>query len=557
MRETPKSDYTGCIVIDPLTRIEGHLRMEVHVENGLIVDARSCGTLFRGIENILVGRDPRDAQHFTQRTCGVCTYTHALCSVRALEDAMGIEIPTNATHIRNLVLGVQFMHDHLVHFYHLHGLDFIDISTVVDANLSKTCELAQQLSESPYAREDFQETQDKIQKLISSKQMGPFAGAYSIGGHPAYYLSPEENLILVTHYLKALRLQVKTAQAMAIIGAKNPHTQFLIAGGVTCYDFLNPDSMQLFYSLYEETLDFIRHILIPDILLISDKYKDWSRYGDVSNLLAFGEFPQPQNERNLENRWLRPGVIYNKDLSRVHKFEPEKIAEHIHHSWYKGKTVSSPAYGDTEPAFTKMGDYEQYSWMKAPRYNNQVVETGPLAQMMVSYAQGHEDVRKNMDFMLKSLDMEIGQMYSVLGRTIARAVQCLTVGEHVKNMYLDLLSNLANGDNQICEDVEVPEYAQGVGYLTAPRGGLSHWMQINEGLISNFQLVVPSTWNFGPRDLQDRPGPVESALIGTPIIDPKRPVEVLRSVHAFDPCIACAVHVIDMADNTETKIQIL
>ncbi len=557
MKITPQSDYTGCIVIDPLTRIEGHLRMEVHLENGLIVDARSCGTLFRGIENILVGRDPRDAQHFTQRTCGVCTYTHALCSIRALEDAINIEIPANATLIRNLVLGIQFMHDHLVHFYHLHGLDFIDISFVVEADIAKTCELAQQISERPYAREDFQEAKNKIRKLINSKQMGPFAGAYSIGGHPAYYLSAEENLILVTHYLKALRLQVKTAQAMAIIGAKNPHTQFLIAGGVTCYDFLQPENMQLFYSLYEETLDFIRHILIPDIILISKKYKDWVNYGDTHNLMSFGEFPEVNNERKLENRWLKPGVIYNKDLSTVHPFEPEKIAEHIQHSWYKGRAVSSPAYGDTEPAFTQMGDANQYSWMKAPRYNNLVVETGPLAQMLISYAQGHEEVRKNLNFMLTAIDIKIEQMYSVLGRTIARAVQCLTIGEQVKNIYLELLQNITSGNNQICDDVEVPDYAQGVGYLTAPRGGLSHWMQINKGLISNFQLVVPSTWNFGPRDLQGRPGPVESALIGTPIVDPKRPVEILRSVHAFDPCIACAVHVIDAKNDFETTVKIL
>ncbi len=557
MKLTPQSDYTGCIIIDPLTRIEGHLRMEVHVENGLIVDARSCGTLFRGIENILVGRDPRDAQHFTQRTCGVCTYTHALCSIRALEDAINTEIPANATLIRNLVLGIQFMHDHLVHFYHLHGLDFIDISFVIEADIDKTCELARKISERPYAKEDFQEAKDKIRKLINSKQMGPFAGAYSIGGHPAYYLSAEENLILVTHYLKALRLQVKTAQAMAIIGAKNPHTQFLIAGGVTCYDFLKPENMRAFYELYEETFGFIRHILIPDIILISSQYKDWANYGDTYNLLSFGEFPEVNNERILENRWLKPGVIYNKDLSNVHPFEPEKIAEHIHYSWYKGRSVSSPAYGDTEPSFTHMGDQDQYSWMKAPRYNNLVVETGPLAQMLISYAQGHPQVRNNLDFMLKATEIKIEQMYSVLGRTIARAVQCLTIAEQVKNIYLELLANLTSGNNQICEDVEVPEYAQGVGYLTAPRGGLSHWMQINNGLISNFQLVVPSTWNFGPRDLQGRPGPVEKALIGTPIIDPKRPVEILRSVHAFDPCIACAVHVIDQRNNIETTINVL
>ena len=556
-KTTPKSDFTGCIVIDPLTRIEGHLRMEVHVENGFISEARSCGTLFRGIENILIGRDPQDAQHFTQRTCGVCTYTHALCTTRALEDAIGIEIPKNATLIRNMVLGIQYMHDHLVHFYHLHGLDFIDIASVTDADVQKTAKLAASISDKPFLEADFQETKNKIKGLIDSQQLGPFAGAYSTGGHPAYYLDAESNLLLVTHYLKALRLQVKTARAMAVFGAKNPHTQFIIAGGITCYESLKPENLELFYSLYEETFMFIHTILIPDMILLGNEYKDWTNYGEGINFLTFGEFPMPGKERDLESRWLKPGYILNKDLSKVYPFEPEKIAEHIRHSWYKGEEVLSPYDGVTEPAYTKMGDLDRYSWMKAPRYDDKVMETGPLAQMLISYARGHPEVTENMDFMLDKLNIKIEALFSTIGRTVARAVECLTISQQVHVWYHELVANLASGDIQICEDVEIPQNAQGVGYLTAPRGGLSHWMRIEDGLISNFQLVVPSTWNFGPRDNKGRPGPVESSLIGTPVADPKRPVEILRSVHAFDPCIACSVHVIDNATNESREFKIL
>ncbi len=556
-KTTPKGDYTGCIVIDPLTRIEGHLRMEIHVENGYVSDARSCGTLFRGIENILIGRDPQDAQHFTQRTCGVCTYTHSLCTTRALEDAIGIEIPKNATLIRNLVLGIQYLHDHLVHFYHLHGLDFIDIASVIDADVQKTAKLAASISDHPFSEIDFEETKTKIQGLIDSKQLGPFANAYSAGGHPAYYLAPEANLLVATHYLKALRLQVKTAQAMAIFGAKNPHTQFLIAGGVTCYESLKTESLEAFYDLYKETSNFINHILIPDIILVSSEYRDWTQYGGGSNLLTFGEFPVAGKERDLESRWLKPGYILNKDLSKVYTFEPDKIAEHIRHSWYKGEEIRAPFDGVTEPAFTKMGDLDRYSWMKSPRYDNTVMETGPLAQILVSYAQGHTEVTRNMEFMLNKLNMTTDDLFSTIGRTVARAVECLTISQEIDVWYKDLVSNLASGDIQICEDVTIPDNAQGVGYLTAPRGGLSHWMRIENGVIANFQLVVPSTWNFGPRDNQGRRGPVEAALIGTPVADPKRPVEILRNVHAFDPCIACSVHVIDNATNEGRDFRIL
>ncbi len=556
-KKTPTSDYTGCIVIDPLTRIEGHLRLEIHVENGYVTEARSCGTLFRGIENILIGRNPEDVQHFTQRTCGVCTYTHALCTTRALEDTMKTVIPPNATYIRNIVLGIQYMHDHLVHFYHLHGLDFIDVSSVIDADIQKTLKLANELSTQPYTEIDFRETKYKIQKLIDSDQLGPFAGAYSTGGHPAYYLSAEANLLLTTHYLKALRLQVKTARAMAIFGAKNPHTQFLIAGGVTCYEALREENLDEFYKLYKETFDFIENILVPDITLIANEYRDWSAFGGSQNFLTFGEFPDTEKVRDLDARWLKPGLILNRDLSIIHPFEPKKIAEHIGHSWYKGEPIQHPINGTTIPEFTKMGDLDRYSWMKSPRYDGLAVETGPLAQMLVSYAQGHPEVTTNLNDLLKKLNMSVDDLFSTIGRTISRVVQCYTVAQQVDVWFQALKNNLASGDLQICKKVDIPDYATGIGYLNAPRGGLSHWMKIEHGVVSNFQLVVPSTWNFGPIDNFGQKGPVENALIGTPVYDPKRPIEILRTVHAFDPCIACSVHVIDSLTNESSTHKIL
>lgn len=557
MRNTPKSDFTGCIVIDPLTRIEGHLRMEIHVENGHVSEARSCGTLFRGLENILIGRDPQDAQHFTQRTCGVCTYTHALCTTRALEDAANIEIPKNATLIRNIVLGLLFMHDHIVHFYHLHGLDFFDVEAVGRADIARTTELAKSISEQPYDAIDFEETQLKIAKLAKSGQLGPFANSYSMGGHPAYYLAPEANLLFITHYLKALRLQVRTARAMAIFGAKNPHTQFLIAGGVTCYESLEKENLDAFYELYKETATFIEHILVPDTILIAKEYKDWTKYGVTRNFLAFGEFPKGGEERNLDTRWLQPGIIFNKNLSKVHPVNPDKIEEHIRHSWYKGKAFYSPKYGKTEPNFTQLGDLDRYSWMKAPRYDGKVMETGPIAQILVSYAQGHKEIKANTDYMLEKLDMPIDCLFSIIGRGVARAIECKTIADQIDVWYHELLANLAAGDLQICEDMETPQKAFGVGYMMAPRGALSHWMRIEDGLIANFQLVVPSTWNFGPKDYLEQSGLVESALIGIPVVDPSRPVEILRAVHAFDPCMACSVHVIDTATGEGKDFRIL
>lgn len=554
VRKTPQSSFTGPVVIDPLTRIEGHLRIEVEVQNGRVKDARSVGTLFRGLETILVGRDPRDVQHFTQRTCGVCTYTHALCSTRALEDAIKVEIPKNATYIRNLVLGMQYLHDHIVHFYHLHALDFVDVTSALQADPIKAAKLCSSISPRPTSADDLKAVQAKLKAFVESGQLGPFTNAYFLGGHPAYYLDPEANLIATAHYLEALRLQVKAARAMAVFGAKNPHTQFLVAGGVTCYESLTPERINEFEGLYKEVNEFVNQVYIPDLLLVGGAYKDWTKIGGTTNFMTFGEFPG--DERKLETRWLKPGVLFDRKLE-VLPFDPSKIEEHVRHSWYAGDKAHKPFQGVTEPRFTFMGDKDRYSWMKAPRYDGRAVETGPLAQILVAYLSGNGDVKPVVDTVLQTLNLTPADLFSTLGRTAARGIETAVIAKKTGELLEAYKANVASGDKKIVENCEVPDKGEGVGFVNAPRGGLSHWLVIENKKVANFQLVVPSTWNLGPRCANGIPSAVEEALMDTPIADPKRPVEILRTVHSFDPCIACAVHVIDGRTNEVSKFTIL
>lgn len=557
---TPMSSYSGPVVVDPLTRIEGHLRIEVEVEKGKVKDVRSCGTLFRGLEMILKGRDPRDVQHFTQRTCGVCTYTHALASTRALEDAIfnasHKDIPANATYIRNLVLGQLFLHDHIVHFYHLHALDWVDVTSALQADPSKAASLANSISSRPTKAEDLRAVQDKLKAFVASGQLGPFTNAYFLSGHPAYYLEPEANLVATAHYLEALRVQVEAARGMAVFGGKNPHPQFLVAGGVTCYDALTPERIKEFEEIYKKTAAFVRDVYIPDLLLVAGAYKDWAGIGGTHDFMTMGDFPKAGGERKLESRWLKPGIIYNRDLAHVQDFDPTKISEHIRHSWYDGDKADNPYDEKTEPKFTHMGDKDRYSWLKAPRYDEHSTETGPLACVLVNYAKGNPDIKPLVDMVLQKLSVGPEALFSTLGRTAARGIETLAIANKMASMLEEFKDNIRS-DKQIVEDLEVPQESKGVGFVEAPRGGLSHWIRIEKGRVGNFQLVVPTTWNLGPRDANNVLGPCEEALMGTPIADPKRPVEILRTVHAFDPCIACAVHVIDGETNEVRKFKVL
>lgn len=391
---------------------------------------------------------------------------------------------------------------------------------------------------------------------MASGQLGPFTNAYFLGGHPAYYLEPEANLVATAHYLEALRVQVEAARGMAVFGGKNPHPQFLVAGGVTCYDALTPERIKEFEEIYKKTAAFVRDVYIPDLLLVAGAYKDWAGIGGTHDFMTMGDFPKAGGERKLESRWLKPGIIYNRDLAHVQDFDPTKISEHIRHSWYDGDKADNPYDEKTEPKFTHMGDKDRYSWLKAPRYDEHSTETGPLACVLVNYAKGNPDIKPLVDMVLQKLSVGPEALFSTLGRTAARGIETLAIANKMASMLEEFKDNIRS-DKQIVEDLEVPQESRGVGFVEAPRGGLSHWIRIEKGRVGNFQLVVPTTWNLGPRDANNVLGPCEEALMGTPIADPKRPVEILRTVHAFDPCIACAVHVIDGETNEVRKFKVL
>lgn len=549
--------FKGPIVVDPVTRIEGHLKIEVEVDQGKVTNVWSSSQLFRGLELILQGRDPRDAQHFTQRSCGVCTYVHALASTRCVDNAVGVDakLPDNARLIRNLVLAAQYLHDHIVHFYHLHALDWVDVTAALTADPKKAASIANSISPRQTKAEDLKAVQDKVKGLVDSGQLGIFTNAYFLGGHDAYYLPAEVNLIATAHYLEALHLQVKAARAMAVFGAKNPHTQFTVVGGVTCYDGLTDKRIAEFTELFKETKQFIDECYIPDLLAVASYYKDWAGIGGTTNFMTFGEFPYVESD--MASRWLPAGVIYNRDLSKVEAFDPKLITEHVRHSWYQGDKDHHPYKGVTEPQYTSYEDRDRYSWMKAPRYNKTSVETGPLASMLIAYATGHPEVKKTVDYVLNHLGVGPAALFSTLGRTAARGIETKVVADKLMDWVNELTENVKSGNTKIYQDWKMPDEAEGVGFVTAPRGALSHWIKIKKGKIENFQLVVPSTWNLGPRCAEGKLSAVEEALIGTPIADPERPVEILRTVHAYDPCIACGVHVIDSRTNQVRKFKVM
>ncbi|MGE4298530.1 MAG: nickel-dependent hydrogenase large subunit [Desulfovibrionaceae bacterium] len=549
-----KKDYSGKVVVDPVTRIEGHLRIEVEVEGGKVKNAWSSSVLFRGLETILKGRDPRDAQHFTQRSCGVCTYVHALASTRAVDNCVGVKIPKNATIIRNLVMASQFMHDHLVHFYHLHALDWVDVVSALSADPVKAAKIANTISPRPTKAADLKAVQDKLKAFVEAGQLGPFTNAYFLGGHDAYYLPPEVNLIATAHYLEALKLQVKAARAMAIMGAKNPHTQFTVVGGVTCYDALRPERIAEYVALYEETKKFIDEVYIPDLLAVAGFYKDWAGIGGTTNFMSFGEFPS--DEYDLNSRYIPAGVIFDRKIGDVQPFKPEEIMEHVKYSWYKGDKAHHPYDGVTDPKYTDLHGEDRYSWMKAPRYMGKSTEVGPLATCLVAYGKNHPTIKPLVDYVLGALGVGPEALFSTLGRTAARGIECKAISDQGLTWVKELSENIKSGNTKIYEEWEYPAESQGVGFVNAPRGGLSHWITQKGGKIENFQLVVPSTWNLGPRCGNGLLGPVEEALIGTPIADPARPVEILRTVHSYDPCIACGVHVIDSETNQVHKIKV-
>jgi Ni,Fe-hydrogenase I large subunit len=571
------------LVIDPVTRIEGHLRVEAQVAGGKVTDAWSSGTMWRGIEIVVRGRDPREAWLFAQRICGVCTTVHALASVRAVEDALGITPPVNAEYLRQLIALSQYVHDHVVHFYHLQAFDWVDVTSALKADPVKTAALQASLSSYPRGSAgDFAQVKAKLGKFMATGDMGPFTDGY--WGHPAYRLPPEVNLLAVSHYIDALTFQRSFIRIHALLGGKNPHPQSYLVGGMARPIDLNSDDavndgvLQELRLLLQDGLAFVTQAYVPDLLAIASYYPDWFRLGaGAGNYLSFGEFsatgqPPRGGGPGRTDLLFPPGIILGRDLSAVHPVDPVKITEEVARSWYTyttgddkalrpsdGQTI--PNYTGPDPPYQLLDVDGRYSWLKAPRYDGHVMEVGPLARMLVAWAGGRPRPRELLGDALRQLRLGPDALMSSMGRIVARGIETQLAAEHALTVLEALRHNIASGDTQVFDNTRWdpstwPERARGFGMHGAPRGALSHWVEITGGKVASYQAVVPTTWNASPRDAAGQRGPYEASLIGTPVAQQDRPLEILRTLHSFDPCMACAAHILD-EDGTELlKVQV-
>ncbi len=565
------------VVVDPITRIEGHLRIEAEIKDGKIQKAYSCGTMVRGIEIILKGRDPREAWAFAQRICGVCTTVHAFASIRAIEDALEIKVPINASLIRKLMIGTIFVHDHVVHFYHLHALDWVNPVQALKADPKKTSQLAKKISNYPKSTPSyFKHVQDKIKQQVERGQLGIFNKGY--WNHPEYKLPPEVNLLAIAHYLDALDWQTQIVQIHTIFGGKNPHPNFLV-GGMACPidpnsdTAINSEKLGRVKTLIEKMIDFVDNVYLPDVIAISSFYKDWFTKGEgLGNFLALGE---PYYDSHKENKWfIPPTFIENRNLNTVQDVDYSQIKEYITHSWYKysvgddkplhpfdGETVLN--YTGPKPPYEYLDVNAKYSWLKSPRYKDKPVEVGPLARTLSLYARNMYDTRELVDKSLEKLNLPIEAMFSTMGRTLARAIETHTYVHAMKNWFNMLVENIKKGNlktfnSEKWEPSTWPKGdVKGYGLMEAPRGALSHWVHIENEKIKNYQAVVPTTWNASPRDAKGQPSAYEASLVGHDLWNPHQPLEILRTIHSFDPCLACAVHLYDEENDEKIEVKVL
>ncbi|MET0115952.1 MAG: nickel-dependent hydrogenase large subunit [Sedimenticola sp.] len=566
---------TTRITVDPVTRIEGHLRIDVEVDEGRVTKAWSSGQMWRGIEKILVGRDPREAWLFTQRFCGVCTTVHAITSVRAVENALDMEVPVNAQLVRNIIQTAHAIQDHIVHFYHLSAVDWVDVVSALDADPKKAAQLAESLSDwhlnGPH---EMKAVQDRLKAFVSSGQLGPFATGY--WGHPAMKLPPEVNLLAVAHYLQALEVQNYANKIVAILGGKSPHIQNLAVGGIAnsinmdSQSVLNMERLMMIKGWIDKLDHFVKSTYMTDVPAIGAFYLDWAGYGKgVTNYLSVPDCPQDSKGTVFD---LPGGYIENGDLST---FKPitshgdpyfrDGVAESSKHAWYEGDAALHPYDGTTEPQYTDFQDEGQYSWVKAPTFYGKRAQVGPLANVFVMVASGHEGAKKYLDGAMGTLrtvsanpDIPVEALHSTIGRHAARAVRCGVMMDTLKQQWQKLIDNIATSDTDTFNPPVFPKgEVRGFGFHEAPRGALSHWVVIEDGKIKNYQAVVPSTWNSGPRDQNDEIGPYEASLMDNPVADPEKPLEVLRTVHSFDPCIACAIHMVDTEQQEIVKVKAL
>ena len=555
------------LVIDPITRIEGHLRIEAIIdENNVVVDAFSSSTMFRGIEEILKGRDPRDCGLLAMRICGVCTGTHYQRSIEAVEHAFGVTIPKNARLVRNLIQGALYLHDHIVHFYHLHALDWIDITEALKANPKAAVLEAQKWAKVSgqkawNANEDvYTAVQERVTKYVKQGRLGIFGNAY--WGSKGFKLTPEQNLIGLSHYLDALELQRELGKMMAIFGGKNPHPQSFVVGGVTCVqDIKNPARIAEFKQILKKGQRFTKEAYLPDVYMAGTMYADEALEGiggGIGNFMCFGDFNLDDLPFYKSSKLFPAGIVKNKDLSKVYEVDQSKITEDVTHAWYEGTTNLHPYDGVTKANYTGFGKKEnniayldtknKYSWIKSPLYDDQRMEVGPLARMIVGVASGNERISKYVTTFLKNGNLPTSVLFSTVGRTAARAIESELMADVMMEWVDELASNVAHGDLSTWTEFNfdnVSKDAQGYGMAEAPRGGLGHWIKIKDGKVANYQAVVPSTWNAAPRDYKGRMGAYESSLIGTKVANVDQPLEILRTIHSFDPCIACAVHIVD------------
>ncbi|WP_369115575.1 hydrogenase 2 large subunit [Edwardsiella tarda] len=563
------------ITIDPITRIEGHLRIDCEIENGKVTKAWSSGTMWRGMEDIVKGNDPRDAWMIVQRICGVCTTIHAIASVRAVESAVGAKVPVNAQYIRNLILAAHSIHDHIVHFYQLSAMDWVDITSALQADPNKCEAMLQGISAWKLnSAGEFAKVQQKIRNLVDSGQLGIFANGY--WGHKEMKLSPEVNLIAVAHYLQALECQRDANRVVAILGGKSPHIQNLAVGGVANPINLNAPSVLnlerlMYVKMFIERLgDFIEQVYKVDAAIIAANYPEWMTLGrGAKHYLSVPELPTDGDGGSF---LLPGGYIENGDMANYRPITSQQdpwliagIAESSKHSWYQDDANLKPWEGKTEPNYTGWQEDGKYSWVKSPTLYDQVVEVGPLADLLVKLAAKHEDTVKHYNEVnglyhtLTGQKLQVEQLHSTMGRIIGRAVRCCVLKDTLMQQWQALIDNIGKGDHvaYIPAEIDPNKEYRGVGFEEAPRGALSHWIVIKGGKIANYQAVVPSTWNSGPRNGQDEPGPYEQALVGTPVADINKPLEVVRTVHSFDPCMSCAVHVVNTLDGETTKVKIL
>ncbi|MGA9753167.1 MAG: nickel-dependent hydrogenase large subunit [Acidobacteriota bacterium] len=561
------------ITVDPITRIEGHLRIDVEVNGGAVQDSWSSGQMFRGIEIILQGRDPRDAWLFTQRFCGVCTTVHAITSVRAVENALNLEIPINAQYIRNLILCAHALHDHIVHFYQLSALDWVDVVSALKGDPASTAALAESLSPWPgNSRRQFEAVKDKLAGFVQAGQLGIFTNGY--WGHPAMKLPPDVNLLAVSHYLQALDIQRKANQVVAILGGKTPNIQNLAVGGVANAinldneSTLNMNKLFMIKDLLDEVATFVQQVYLIDVCAVGALYADWLKYGaGVTNYLAVPDLPLDTKGTQFD---LPGGTIFNKDLGTakaITSFQDpyfrDNVTECIAHSWYDGDWDKHPYEETTDPKYTDFNPAGKYSWVKSPRFQGKPMQVGPLAQVLVGFATGHEPTKRWATHALQTAgavakaQLSPAVLHGTLGRHLGRAVRAAVISELALQQWQRLAENIGKGDVAIFNPPTFPKgEVQGFGFHEAPRGTLSHWVVIDNGKIKNYQAVVPSTWNAGPRDEKGQKGPYEASLVGNPIADPAKPLEVLRTIHSFDPCLACAIHTLDVEGTELSKVNV-